>query len=177
MKHRPGCSSQSSGFFFGCRESERFSPLDIHATAFNNAILIQKRNTTMLLENYPEGTRIRIGPREFQKTTTSSFWKEVHQIPGNCVRRPSASLKCIEETTGRSHVVIGYFVDWDGNTRCVEAPGDGYRCQVVVQRTGSVSVDLNDTDGSVCHEADYHPTLAALRSRGVEPRFVEEGRA
>lgn len=60
----------------------------------------------------------------------------------------------------------GFFVDWDGNTRRVESPGDGLSCRVV-QREDYMGVDVIDADGFVCHEATYYTDLNALESAGV----------
>ncbi len=60
----------------------------------------------MKLSQYPVDTRIRIGDRLFKRTPTGSFWREEHDVPGNCVPRPSVSLESIEQTAGTEHVVI-----------------------------------------------------------------------
>ena len=64
----------------------------------------------------------------------------------------------------------GFFVDWNGTTRRVEAPGDGYTCQVVDR--GHQGVDVIDSAGFVCHEATYFHTLADIEAAGV---VVSEG--
>ena len=61
----------------------------------------------MKLCDYPVNTRVQIGDRVFKKTPTGSFWREEHDVPGNCVSRPSVSLESIEQTTATTHVVIG----------------------------------------------------------------------
>lgn len=60
----------------------------------------------MKLCQYPVDTRVRIGDRVFKKTPTGSFWREEHDVPGNCVSRPSVSLETIEHTTGAEHFVM-----------------------------------------------------------------------
>ncbi len=60
----------------------------------------------------------------------------------------------------------GYFVDWDGKTRRVETPGNGYTCKVVA-RDGFQAVDVIDSQGFVCHDADYHESLDSLGRVGV----------
>ncbi len=60
----------------------------------------------MRLQDYPVGTRVQIGNRVFRRTATGTFWREEHQIRGNCVSRPSASLANIEQAAGVKHVVI-----------------------------------------------------------------------
>lgn len=117
------------------------------------------------LRNYPTGTKVRIGRRVFSKVASGSFWREEDPIPGNCISRPSDSLQNIEYEFG-AHIVIGYFVDWNGNIRRVEAPGEGYRCQVVL-KTGCLGVAVIDSEGAVCYEAAYYPTLDALQAAGV----------
>ena len=130
------------------------------------------RITTTDLDTYPVGTRIRIGSRRFTKTPAGSFWREEHHVPGNCVTRPAASLRSIEDAEGHAHIVIGYFVDWDGNTRRVEAPGNGYTCEIV-RKSGRIDVDVVDPEGFVCHEAVYYPTIESLQAVGVTPTLVE----
>ncbi|MDO5947159.1 hypothetical protein [Burkholderia cepacia] len=49
---------------------------------------------------------MQIGNRVFRRTATGTFWREEHQIRGNCVSRPSASLANIEQAAGVKHVVI-----------------------------------------------------------------------
>lgn len=124
------------------------------------------------LHNYPMGTRIGIGSRVFRKVAPSSFWREEHSIPGNCVSRPATSIQNIEQQLGQTHLVIGFFVDWDGNTRRTEAPGSGYTCQLV-EHANYLGVDVIDHEGFVCHEAVYYPTQDALRAVGVTVNLVE----
>lgn len=122
------------------------------------------------LRDYPTGTKVRIGNRVFSKEAARSFWREEDPIPGNCVSRPADSLKNIEDELG-PHVVVGFFADWDGNTRRVEAPGDGYTCQVC-KKPGYLGVDVIEHDGLVCFEAVYYPTLDTLRAVGVTVNLV-----
>lgn len=122
------------------------------------------------LHDYPTDTKVRIGDRVFRKVMPRSFWREEDPVPGNCVSRPADSLQHIEDEFG-AHVVIGYFVDWDGNTRRMEAPGHGYSCQVA-KEAGYLGVDVIDPEGFVCHEAVYYPTLDALRAVGVTVNLV-----
>ena len=58
------------------------------------------------LKEYEPGTRVDIGGRVFSRTTTGSFWREEHKVPGNCVSRPSVSLEVLEQTCGKRHVVL-----------------------------------------------------------------------
>lgn len=60
----------------------------------------------MRLQDYSAGTRVQIGDREFRRTTTGTFWREEHLIPGNRVSRPSVSLENIEQAAGVKHVVL-----------------------------------------------------------------------
>jgi hypothetical protein len=60
----------------------------------------------MSLCEYPVGTKIKIADRVFERTKTGSFWPEVHEVPGNCVSRPSVSVEGIEERLGVTHVVL-----------------------------------------------------------------------
>ncbi len=60
----------------------------------------------MRLQDYAPGTRVQISDRVFRRTTTGTFWREEHEIPGNCVCRPSVSLENIEQAAGEKHVVL-----------------------------------------------------------------------
>ncbi|KVK87631.1 hypothetical protein WJ53_22520 [Burkholderia ubonensis] len=60
----------------------------------------------MRLQDYSPGTRVQIGDRVFHKTTTGTFWREEHDVPGDCVSRPSVSLENIERAVGNKHVVL-----------------------------------------------------------------------
>lgn len=124
------------------------------------------------LHNYPTDTMVRIGDRVFRKVTPGSFWREVASLPGNCVSRPATSLQSLEEKLGQAHVVTGFFVDWDGITRSLEAPGDGYACQVEA-RNGHLGVMVLGSQGLVCYEADYHPSLDSLRAAGVTVQLAK----
>lgn len=55
---------------------------------------------------YKPGTRIEICGRVFVRTSTGSFWREEHEVPGNRVSRPSASLEALESVTGSRHAVL-----------------------------------------------------------------------
>lgn len=69
----------------------------------------------------------------------------------------------------------GFFVDWDGNTRRVEAPGAGMTCQVVERQLKGrpyKGVDVLDHEGFVTHEATYYESLDALRAVGVTVNLV-----
>jgi hypothetical protein len=66
--------------------------------------------------------------------------------------------------------IEGFFVDWDGNIRRVEAPGAGMTCQVVertLEGQPYLGVDVLDREGFVTHEATYFESLDALRAVGV----------
>lgn len=65
----------------------------------------------------------------------------------------------------------GFFVDWNGDTRRVEAPGDSYSCEVV-QRYGHRCVDVRQSDGCTIFEATYYPTLEAVAEAGVVVNLI-----
>ena len=67
-------------------------------------------------------------------------------------------------------MAMGFFVDWDGNTRRVDAPGDGMECEVVDR--GHMSVDVLDSQGFVIPEATCFPTLEAVAAAGVVVNLV-----
>ena len=60
----------------------------------------------MKLCQYPVGTRVQIGDRLFNRTSTGSFWREESNVPGNRVARPSVSLETLELATGNEHIVV-----------------------------------------------------------------------
>ncbi len=99
--------------------------------------------------NWPEATkaRIRAEPSDFRP-----YWKRTEQ--------------------GKDATpVVGFFVDWDGNTRRIESPGDGFSCKVV-RRVDYTSVDVVDPAGFVCHEATYFRTLADVEAAGVTINLI-----
>lgn len=49
---------------------------------------------------------MKIGERKFEKVNPSTFWREIHHVPGNCVSRPSYSLERMEESLGVKHEVV-----------------------------------------------------------------------
>lgn len=61
--------------------------------------------------------------------------------------------------------LTGFFVDWDGNTRRFESPGDGLTCQIASRNYPSV--DVINADSYIIHEASFFPTLEALKAVGV----------
>ena len=61
----------------------------------------------------------------------------------------------------------GFFVDWNGVTRRVEAPGDGYTCRVY-PANGYTAVDVIDSQGFVTYEAEYYQTEEAIAARLAE---------
>lgn len=65
----------------------------------------------------------------------------------------------------------GYFVDWNGDTRRVEAPGVGFTCKVV-NKGDYMGVDVIAHDGFVCHEATYFATLEAVEAAGVVVNLI-----
>lgn len=68
----------------------------------------------------------------------------------------------------------GFFVDWDGCTRRVEAPGDNYTCQIV-QLPSCRGVNVLDAEGCVCFEAVHYETLADLRATGIDIKLHFQG--
>ncbi len=67
-------------------------------------------------------------------------------------------------------MTTGFFVDWNGNTRRFELPGDGYTCRLA--NRNFPSVDVIDPAGFVCHEATFFPTLDEVKSAGVEVNLI-----
>jgi hypothetical protein len=65
----------------------------------------------------------------------------------------------------------GFFVDWNGDTRRVESPGDGYSCQIVDRGT-YISVEVSDDASFVCHEATFSPTIKDLEAASVVVRLL-----
>lgn len=99
--------------------------------------------------NWPDATKakIRAEPSDFRP-----YWKRTEQD-----EKPTP--------------VAGFFVDWDGNTRRIDSPGEGLSCKVV-DRGDYTGVDVIDAAGFVCHEATYFPTLADVEAAGVAINFI-----
>lgn len=69
--------------------------------------------------------------------------------------------------------ITGFFVDWNGNTRRFEAPGDGFRCELYCQYGGDhQSVDVIDANDFVVHEGTFFATLDDIVSAGVRVVLV-----
>lgn len=67
----------------------------------------------------------------------------------------------------------GFFVDWNGDTRRVESPGDGYSCQVV-DKGHYKSVEVTSPSGFVCHEATYFKSIEDVQAAGVVVRLLDD---
>lgn len=65
--------------------------------------------------------------------------------------------------------IAGYFVDWNGNTRKTEQPGDGYECNVNLEKN---HVDVIDSEGFVVHECTYFPTLDSVMAADITVNLV-----
>lgn len=63
----------------------------------------------------------------------------------------------------------GYFVDWNGDTRRTEEPGEPFECIVNEQ---NAHVDVVDSEGFVVHECSYFPTLEAVAAAGVMVNLI-----
>lgn len=57
-------------------------------------------------EEYPAGTRVQIGARIFERKSHGTFWQEEHELPGNRISRPSASLRSLEVMMEIQHVLL-----------------------------------------------------------------------
>lgn len=66
--------------------------------------------------------------------------------------------------------IVGFFVDWSGNTRRTEQPWESYEC-IVDEHTAHVVVA--DSEGFVIHECSYFPTLEAAEAAGVSVNLVQ----
>jgi hypothetical protein len=60
--------------------------------------------------------------------------------------------------------VAGFFVDWNGDTRCTNQTTEPFECQVDLD---AQHVDVLDSNGFVIHECTYFPTLQSVREAGV----------
>ncbi|MFJ3109918.1 hypothetical protein [Pseudomonas putida] len=65
--------------------------------------------------------------------------------------------------------IAGFFVDWNGDTRRTEQPGDFFECIVDEH---AAHVDVVDSEGFVVHECSYFPTLEAVKSAGVTVNLI-----
>ncbi|WP_338924614.1 hypothetical protein V0M98_33905 (plasmid) [Pseudomonas silesiensis] len=66
--------------------------------------------------------------------------------------------------------IKGFFVDWNGDTRRTEAPGDGFRCIVDPDLR---RVDVLQSDGCYVHEGMFFTTLEDVKAAGVEVNLIE----
>lgn len=70
----------------------------------------------------------------------------------------------------------GFFVDWNGDTRRVEAPGEGLSCSPAIEKgvapNAFLAVDVIDSAGFVVHEAVYYPSIQTLEAAGVNVHLV-----
>jgi hypothetical protein len=62
----------------------------------------------------------------------------------------------------------GFFIDWDGNVRRFENPGDGYRCEIEDD-----TVIVLESDGGVAYTATFYPTIYAIEALGIEVCLVD----
>jgi hypothetical protein len=65
--------------------------------------------------------------------------------------------------------IAGFFVDWNGDTRRTERPGDFFECIVDEQ---AAHVDVVDSEGFVVHECSYFATLEAVETAGVTVNLI-----
>lgn len=65
----------------------------------------------------------------------------------------------------------GYFIDWNGDTRRVDAPGPTYSC-LVGALNGRIGVQ--DSQGCIIHEADHWASLDDLKTAGISINLVPE---
>jgi hypothetical protein len=63
----------------------------------------------------------------------------------------------------------GYFMDWDGNIRSTDDPGNGYRCDV--DRPARY-VGVLSKSGALMHEATFYKDLAAIEKAGIKGTLV-----
>lgn len=74
----------------------------------------------------------------------------------------------IERTHSGGFTMSGFFMDWDGNLRSVDDPGDGYSCVVdPVSRYVAVM-----KAGMLAHEGTLYKTLADVEKTGIKASLV-----
>lgn len=66
--------------------------------------------------------------------------------------------------------ITGYFVDWNGDTRSTEQPGDCFECIVDEQ---AAHVEVVDSQGFVVHVCTFFPTLEAVEAAGVSVNLIQ----
>jgi hypothetical protein len=86
------------------------------------------------------------------------------------IREPKRKLDVSDVPGTATGQDPGFFVDGDGNTRRVAAPGDGFTCEVVER--GHKGVNVLDAEGFVVHEATYFATLADVQAAGVVVNLI-----
>jgi hypothetical protein len=63
----------------------------------------------------------------------------------------------------------GYFIDWNGNARRTDDPGNGYHCEV---DRGARYVAVMSKSGAMMHEATLYLTLEAIAKAGLKAEFL-----
>lgn len=65
----------------------------------------------------------------------------------------------------------GYFIDWNGDTRRVDAPGSSYSCLV-----GALNgrIEVQDSQGCIIHEADHWASLDDLQTAVIYINLIPE---
>ncbi|WP_085315960.1 hypothetical protein [Derxia lacustris] len=63
----------------------------------------------------------------------------------------------------------GYFIDWDGNIRDANDPGNGFHTEV---DKVAKYVAVKHKGGTLMHEATFYPTLEAIEKKGIKAQFV-----
>ncbi|HBO7965300.1 MULTISPECIES: hypothetical protein [Pseudomonas] len=66
--------------------------------------------------------------------------------------------------------IAGFFVDWNGDTRRTEQPGEFFEC--IVDQLAA-HVDVIDSEGFVVHECSFFPTLEAVKAAGVTVNLIQ----
>lgn len=65
--------------------------------------------------------------------------------------------------------IAGFFVDWNGDTRRTEQPGEHFNCLVNEQ---DAHVDVVDSEGFVVHECTYFPTIESAEAAGITVNLI-----
>lgn len=66
--------------------------------------------------------------------------------------------------------IAGFFVDWNGDTRRTDRPGDCFEC-IVDER--AAHVDVVDSEGFVVHACIFFPTLEAVAAADISVHLIE----
>lgn len=136
-------------------------------------------------EEYPAGTRVQIGARIFERKSHGTFWQEEHELPGNRISRPSASLRSLEVMMEIQHVLLhprstkasaqvgqGRIYPVQGNALLSLTQAEAQVLNVLIETIEANSDDEPDWIDGVCAAKEKLP--ASLRGKLFEMALLPQ---